>query len=77
MIREEALKKLKNNIGSILELECFINKIYDDFENKTCSNCKYINKYNKETWECSKDIKTSYFTNYIEHNFCCNKWESK
>lgn len=32
--RNEALKKLKDNIYSRLEMEFFINKIFDDFEKK-------------------------------------------
>ena len=54
-----------------------IDLIYDSFENRSCDNCKHIKKYNKELWDCKKDVKTSYFTNFIEHNFSCNKWESK
>jgi hypothetical protein len=72
MTREQALKKLQNNKSSILELEFFINKIYDDFENKSCDNCKYD--------FCGCDIQDSLIRSHNDDNFsdfCCNKWESK
>ena len=52
MTRQEALTKLKNNKGSFLELEFFINKIYDDFEllntseRLTCEGCKWYELIN-------------------------------
>lgn len=46
-----------------------------NLQNRSCSNCKYIKKYNKTEWECKKSVKTNYFSNYIEHSFCYNKWE--
>ncbi len=48
-----------------------------ELQNRSCNNCKNIKKYNKTEWECKKSVKTNYFSNYIEHSFCCNKWESK
>ena len=42
MTREKALKKKKDNKGSILELEFFINKIYDDFEKKIDNQISYL-----------------------------------
>ena len=52
MTRHEALAKIQYNKNSLLELECFINKIYDEFENKdkitkndfvftNCNDCKH------------------------------------
>lgn len=52
-------------------------KELQELENRSCSNCKYIKQYNEEVWECKKEVRTLYHTNYIEHDFCCNKWENK
>jgi len=52
MTRHEALAKIQYNKNSLLELECFINKIYDEFENQhkrtknhfvftNCNDCKH------------------------------------
>lgn len=50
-------------------------KELEDLQNRSCGNCKYIIKYNKEIWECKKEVRTLYSANYIDHDFYCNKWE--
>lgn len=67
MTRHEALAKIQYNKNSLLELECFINQIYDEFENKdkttkndfvftNCNDCKHkINGvFQEECMSCKR-----------------------
>jgi len=52
-------------------LQATINRIHDDFESRTCENCKYHADINKSYKKCLElGINTS-------NNFSCNIWESK
>lgn len=76
MIREEAKLEfftlLESGIIDFKEKN-IIDKIYDDFENRSCENCNYFtsspntNKYDC----CEKGISD------CSISFCCNKWDQK
>ena len=77
MTREEAKKELNEYGYTISEQNKIIDDIYDDFENRSCKNCKFGMTYPyDDDIECVKieaDTQGMYFTS----DFCCNKWESK
>ena len=56
------------------EIQSFIDKIYDDFESRTCSNCKWRTPVSvcmcetSELYDCCVDN---------IHVFGCNQWEQK
>lgn len=72
-------------IGS--EIDKFIDKIYDNFESRSCNNCKFCledsNDY--DVWlECRcPDSPMEYssvitdIAGYLTTDFCCNKYEQK
>ena len=72
MTRNEAKENLYYGIQfDTLKIDKFIDKVYDDFESRTCKSCKYFtsspntNKYDC----CEKGIADTSIS------FCCNKWE--
>ena len=76
MIRE----KLKALLLSGELILSDIDAVYDDFESRTCANCKYWTKNE----ECSLLIYTEFVNDFetdrqmaTSPNFFCNKWESK
>lgn len=77
MTREEAKKELNEYGYTISEQNKIIDDIYDDFENRSCKNCKFGMIYPfDDDIECVKieaDTQGIYFSN----DFWCNKWESK
>lgn len=61
-----------------------IDKIYDDFESRTCESCKYWNPSEESILESNGDGYIDCDIVYAESNgtinksnFCCNKWEQK
>ena len=64
--------------GSVIDI--FIDKIYDDFENRTCENCKY---YKEEESYCKNEENEVFeFDNYKkmkvpDWKFGCNRFERK
>ena len=82
MTRKEALKNLKNNRGSILELDFFINKVYDNFEIKLKDAESYFDDINTVSCKSCKYHLSDNGNFPLEP--CCecslfygNKWESK
>ena len=77
MTREEAKKELNEYGYTISEQNKIIDDIYDDFENRSCKNCKFGMTYPyDDDIECVKieaDTQGMYFTG----DFCCNKWEKR
>jgi len=80
MTREEALQQFENvafdcnrkDNEKLLLLDnakIIINKIYDDFENRICKNCKYSNSFLCDRVFCSK------FNTLVDRDFGCNKFE--
>ena len=58
-------------IGS--EIDKFIDKIYDYFENRSCKSCKYFtSSLNTNKYDCCEKGITD-----TSISFCCNKWEVK
>ena len=78
MTREEA-KNTGWMQGSRKGLDNIIDAIYDDFESRTCSNCKHYHRRIKTGSEgfCnnSNNLECEYIYNDLE--FGCNKWEQK
>lgn len=52
-------------------------KIYNDFENRSCKNCKYCEVVFSYTYPlCVEDINKP-FQIHNNEKLSCNKWESK
>jgi hypothetical protein len=88
MTREEAKKYTfkvvattgnENEIGQIkyLNLECcwVIDKIYDDFENRTCKDCKYCYNDPIEGYVCISDDVPFYHIKKRFRKFSCNRFK--
>ena len=83
MEREEAKQDLYYGIQfDTLKIDKFIDKIYDDFESRTCGNCKYNQKYDNS---CNNSFVNNILsTSYIGtaslkcvSDFGCNKFKRK
>ena len=75
MTREEAKKELNEYGYTISEQNKIIDDIYDDFENRSCKNCKFGMIYPfDDDIECVK-IEAETQGIYFTSDFCCNKWE--
>ena len=78
MTREEAYTKaLSIDRGEIINK--IIDMVYDDFENRSCANCKHWKTFNSGEYDfvmchntnsCSCEWET-------DKDFCCNKWQEK
>ena len=83
MIRAEILLEVDNfldNENDFNNIKKLINKIYDDFENKICKNCKWFNKVGLVGYSCSNKKNKEMFGMsiiWINENFGCNKFERK
>ena len=93
MTREEChnLVKLWIEEGNIdywkhygkVELHRDIDRIYDDFENRTCNNCVHYKpalEYDCTVeGTCELDVCMDYenLSNMVSSSFGCNEWESK
>lgn len=90
MAREEAkqyaeeIYKVKSTYNEkMFWKDKFIDAIYDDFESRTCENCKYWEKddtgYGCAEYRlgyCSKDVGNGFtINNATKHNFGCNEWK--
>lgn len=57
------------------DIEKHIDKIYDDFESRTCENCiNYSDTENEGFW-CEEFEESFININERPENFGCNKWE--
>lgn len=56
-----------------------IDKIYQDFYNRTCENCKYYTFFHKtRTYYCDNiNTKIGFRQCDVQSDFGCNKWEVK
>ena len=85
MLRIEATSHIQRKYGKWIETEIegeeLIDMIYDDFESRTCENCKHWSldlEYGHKLGYCDKDIGNSLtIDNVTKHNFGCNRWEKK
>ena len=85
MTREKALASVPGNLSyfndckpavAIQECRLWINKIYDDFESRTCESCKYLNKDTGKSYaEC--DFLDTFIGIMMEKSFYCSEWEKK
>ena len=80
MTREEA-KQVANTGKTIktVDSQCavLIDKIYDDFESRTCENCTYFTPPTKFLFAaCEKGVieNEELADNYEKTRFGCNKW---
>lgn len=84
MTRDEAKRDLRWNIDfseSMLSNEYVIDEIYNEFESRSCSDCKSI-KQDKDIPSltyCSKGIAEYQSESYpsVGKDFYCNRWEAK
>ena len=83
MTRDEAINgicNIRNNISFEIS-KVVVNKIYDDFESRTCDNCKWfdidesIDPNNHFGWCNNKE--SCCVSNICTLSFGCNEWESK
>ena len=60
------------------DVELIIDKIYDDFESRTCENCTYLYRpdLTNGIYRCENNVVTIE-DGEIELDFGCNKWEAK
>jgi len=81
---EEALKKAANNFNNNREVidkvtYFLINEIFDDFEKRTCENCKYYQKKGEvmNLRECNEGVSIYKSSGYslVNDDFGCNKFE--
>ena len=85
MTREEALKyRLGRDFYDQFEVwECdvLVNKIYDDFNSRTCENCKYYERnvplYGEHEGSCLNYIVVERDFGTVIADFGCNKFVRK
>lgn len=73
MNREEA-KRFGWFISCRSEIYEHINKIYDDFESRTCENCIYYNDMNESSGLCENMALPELG---VDKDFGCNKFSRK
>lgn len=69
MIFEESQEDSINSI---------IDNIFDDFESRTCENCKYNKEQDDFMIFCDKEMcqdGSKMMWHSFTKDFCCNKWE--
>jgi len=64
------------------DVKLLIDKIFDDFESRTCENCKHWDEddtgYGYKLGYCEKDVGNGFtIDNVTQHSFGCNRWEQK
>lgn len=72
MNRNEALQLMKIDESGYNDYRMKIHKIYDSFEEKTCSNCIRYISYHK----LCRDSVMIYGESFLSKDFGCNKWRS-
>ena len=78
MTRDEAKKKIniqKNEVytyGIIDNVDSVIDEIFDSFEDKNCSNCRFSYRVRNGLFDCDKIQKLD-----LPKDFYCNKWAEK
>ncbi len=80
MTRDEAKKEWAKTHPLDLDLDSVIDVIYDDFENRTCENCKYNKKQDNFMIFCDKEMcqdNSKMMWHSFTKDFYCKYWESK
>ena len=90
MTKDEAKKEISNmfkNIDDVIgstsskDFKELVDKIYDNFENRICKNCKYFDEeYNigfcvSDWWKEKNFVDGDLLA--VDKNFGCNKFEKK
>ena len=78
MTREE-LNSIRNNCKND---DCVVEILFDkinDFESRTCENCKEYIQEHTDIWTCKIGVCDDKFfeCNYVDKDFGCNNWEEK
>jgi len=68
-------KKLNDRLSIYHKMIKTLQEKIDDFESRTCSTCRYLDK---ASGRCT-DLNTNVYQMYIDNpfDFSCNKWEKK
>jgi len=86
MTRQEAMTELWSlafvNTQAKVDVDDLLCRIYDDFENRTCSSCSHCRadfEMGDGVYQCDNGIATfaSDYGDFIELDFGCNKWVEK
>jgi len=79
MTREEAKDILFLDEDGFFVQDALVDKIFDDFESRTCSNCIYFDKAPTEYHEneCLNKFNDEIVNFGMDTTFGCNKWEAK
>ena len=83
MKREEYIEEEYNRQGLMVDfdVEKFINRIFDDFESRTCDGCSYYSEYTYEIPGAEDFTNTELGCTLILHPFpithYCNQWNAK
>lgn len=80
MTRDEAKQEWAKVHPLDLDLDSVIDVIYDDFENRTCENCKYNKKQDNFMIFCDKEMcqdNSKMMWHSFTKDFYCKYWESK
>lgn len=86
MTREHIIEQIKSYEQSIPygewglyqeDVISIMDSIFDNFKNRSCNNCKHLNKHEYSDDKCKNGVST-YWKNYIDdkYDFSCNMWES-
>ena len=86
MTRDEAVRKVmsveKLHMINLVKFRDITNEIYDDFESRTCENCKHVYEITHIGTDkifgldCS-NYESDMYGNEVYNSTVCNKWESK
>jgi hypothetical protein len=78
MTREKALKEV-NHVEGRWDTKVLIDKIFDDFESRTCKNCKHIKGIKPKLGQTFCDIHKEDLENNmgVSLDFGCNRWVLK
>ena len=78
MTKDKAIGEIYNYSEQCVDIawvHSMINKIYDDFDKQTCSNCKW---YSEPICSASKCEDINELGQYVASpTFGCNEWEGK
>lgn len=77
MNRDEALDKIINGSTRENVQVKLINKIYNDFESRTCEGCSYFRGCSIDECTCDNELSMGYTYTDLTKFDGCNKWEKK
>ena len=80
MTRKEAKSRLNLLLNEGKNPYELVDAIYDEFDSRTCENCKYSNiTLISDVMLCDKKVSATHGTwkSEINKDFGCNQWEKK